>query len=164
MDLAKHLLRYQRESVIHFVTFTKIQEEIQKRCRERWRTLLYRRFMQRIATTLAEKNKIHALVTGESLGQVASQTLENIAAVEKVTPVLILRPLIAFNKLETIDLAKKIGTYDISIRPYEDCCTLFQPKEPATRSRIKDLVYEEEKLSITPLIEEALSGIETVRL
>lgn len=160
VDLIKRLMNYQRSASIYFVSFSRIQEEIQKKCHERFRTVLYRRVMQRISTEVAIRTEVKALVTGESLGQVASQTLENISVIQKASDVMVLRPLITFNKQETIDVAKKIETYDISIRPYEDCCSLFQPKEPATKSRLRDVIHEEDKISISGLVEEALSTME----
>lgn len=164
IDLARHLRQYQNGSVLFVVSVTEIQEEIQKKCNERFRTILLRRFMHRIAAEAAIRCKAKALVTGESLGQVASQTIENIEAIQSVTPALILRPLIGFNKQKTIDLAKEIGTYDISIRPFDDCCALFQPKAPATKAKIALILREEEKLPVSLLAGEALKTMETIRL
>ncbi|OGQ18543.1 MAG: tRNA 4-thiouridine(8) synthase ThiI [Deltaproteobacteria bacterium RIFCSPHIGHO2_02_FULL_40_11] len=162
IQLFKKVCEYQNEAKLFIVPFGKIQEEIQKNCAERYRTLLYRRFMQQIATHVAETQNALALVTGESIGQVASQTLENLTAVRQITPIEIMRPLIAFDKHETIQLAKTIETYDISIQPFDDCCTLFQPLQPATRSRHVDLLKEEEKLDAQALIQAALATVETV--
>lgn len=162
IDLAKHLCQYQNDSNLFVVSVTEIQEEIQSKCYEKFRTVLLRRFMQRIATEVAFRCNAKALVTGESLGQVASQTIENIEAIQSVTTALIFRPLIGFNKQKTIDLAKEIETYEISIRPFDDCCTLFQPKAPATKAKIPHLVREEEKLAVTELVEKALKTIEKI--
>ncbi|MBI3018910.1 MAG: tRNA 4-thiouridine(8) synthase ThiI [Deltaproteobacteria bacterium] len=154
LDLVRTLSCYQNKSFLHIVSFGEIQEALQRHCNERYRTLLYRRFMQRIATEVAHRR--------ESIGQVASQTVENISAVSTATDILILRPLIGFNKNETISLSKKIGTYEISIRPFEDCCTLFQPQAPATKARLLDLLQEEEKVPYKEFVQGALSHIETL--
>ncbi len=164
LDLVRHLSQYQNKSFLHVVPFGKIQESIQKQCHERYRTLLYRRLMQRIATELAYRRRARALVTGESIGQVASQTVENISAVETATDVCIFRPLIGFNKQETIQIAQKIGTYEISIRPFEDCCTLFQSSCPATRARLLDLLQEEEKVPYKEFVQGAVDSIETLSI
>lgn len=164
IDLARHLRQYQNGSMLFVVSVTEIQEEIQKKCNERFRTILLRRFMHRIAASAAIQCRAKALVTGESVGQVASQTIENIEAIQSATPALILRPLIGFNKQKTIDLAKEIGTYDISIRPFDDCCALFQPKSPATKAKIALVLREEEKLPVSLLAGEALKTMETIRL
>src|SRR3989338_5617138 len=164
LDLVRTLSCYQNKSFLHIVPFGEIQEALQKHCNERYRTLLYRRMMQRIATEVAYRRRGVALVTGESIGQVASQTVENISAVSTATDILILRPLIGFNKNETINLSQKIGTYEISIRPFEDCCTLFQPQAPATKARLLDLLQEEEKVPYKELVQGALSHIETLSI
>lgn len=163
LDLVKQLSKYQNKSKLFLVPFTEIQEEIQKTTEEKYRTLLYRRYMQRIATEVSKKNHYLALITGESLGQVASQTLENLDSVSQVTNILILRPLISNNKQETIEISKKIGTYEISIRPFDDCCTVFQSDHPATRSKVESLLFEEQKLSLDHLIKEAIEKIELLR-
>ncbi len=159
-DLVKVLSQYQNHSTLWIVPFTEIQEEIQKRCRESLKTLLYRRLMMKIATCVVKESKLFALVTGENLGQVASQTLENISNTNDATDRLVLRPLIAFDKQETIGLAKRIGTYDISIRPYDDCCTLFGVKNPATHALLDHLLSEEQKIPIDSLIKKATSKME----
>lgn len=164
LDLVRRLSQYQNKSFLHVVSFGKIQEAIQQHGHERYRTLLYRRMMQAIATEVAYRRRVLALVTGESIGQVASQTVENISAVETATDILIMRPLIGFNKKETIDLAQKIGTYEISIRPFEDCCTLFQPQAPATKARLLDLLREEEKVPYKEFVQGAVSSIETLSI
>jgi thiamine biosynthesis protein ThiI len=164
IDLARHLGQYQNRSDLFVVSVTEIQEEIQKNCKDRFRTILLRRFMHRIAAKIAAQCGAKALITGESLGQVASQTLENIEAIQQATSTLILRPLIGFGKQKTIDLAKEIGTYDISIRPFDDCCALFQPKAPATKAKMALILREEEKLPVSLLVEKALETVETIRL
>ena len=164
LDLVRHLSGYQNKSFLHVIPFGKLQEEIQKHCHERYRTLLYRRMMQAIATEVAYRRRALALVSGESIGQVASQTVENISAITAATDICILRPLIGFNKKETIDLARKIGTYEISIRPFEDCCTLFQPQSPATKARLLDLLQEEEKVPYKELIQGAINHNETLSI
>ncbi len=167
IDLAKHLGQYQNRSDLFVVSVTEIQEEIQKNCKDRFRTILLRRFMHRIAAQIATQCGAKALITGESLGQVASQTLENIEAIQNATSTgagtLILRPLIGLSKQKTIDLAKEIGTYNISIRPFDDCCALFQPNAPATKAKMALILREEEKLS-SLLVEKALKTMETIRL
>ena len=120
--------------------------------------------MQAIATEVAYRRRALALVSGESIGQVASQTVENISAVQTATDICILRPLVGFNKQETIEWAQKIGTYEISIRPFEDCCTLFQPQAPATKARLLDLLGQEERVAYKELVQGALSHIETLSI
>ena len=111
---------------------------------------------------IAKERNIRTLVTGESLGQVASQTLANLTAIEDAAALPILRPLIGFDKAETIELAKKIGTYDISIEPHDDCCSLFVPKHPETKARLKYVRAEEQKIDLTPLLREAVESVETI--
>ncbi|OGP06087.1 MAG: tRNA 4-thiouridine(8) synthase ThiI [Deltaproteobacteria bacterium GWA2_38_16] len=165
IELAKTVTQYQHPSRLFLISFSKIQEEIAKHSNERFRTVLYRRAMQRIATAVAQKNRYKALVTGESLGQVASQTLGNLSTISQSTDILILRPLVAFNKQETVNLAKHIGTFDISIRPFDDCCTLFQPKNPATQAKLSQVLMEEEKIpSLPSLIEEAIEQSEVIQI
>ena len=163
-ELVKILMRYQAEARMHVVNFAKIQEEIQKCCHERLRVILYRRSMARIAQAIADKTHAKALVTGESLGQVASQTVENMSVVGQAVQMLMLRPLLTFNKLETITLAKKIGTYEISIRPHDDCCTLFQPQAPSTKARLDDILVQEAKWNSAVLEQNAIEHMETVIL
>ncbi len=147
---------------LHLVPFIDIQKQIMINCEARYRVLLYRRFMLRIAEEIARKNSAKGLITGESLGQVASQTIENLASVGAVSSLPLLRPLIGENKDDIIAAARKINTYDISIRPHEDCCTLFVPKNPATKSRVGDLEREEAKLNVQELVKNAITRVEKI--
>jgi len=163
-DLARVLVRYQGRCRIAMVPLLPIQKEIVANCPEKYRILLYRRFMMRMACRLAGRFRSRALVTGESLGQVASQTVENIGAVESVAGLPVLRPLIALDKQEIIDIARRIGCFEISIRPHLDCCTYFVPDHPATRSRSWELEEAEVPLAIDELLHQAtkLTEIETI--
>ncbi len=163
-ELVKILNNYQFGSILHLVPFLDIQREIFSKCEARYRIILYRRFMFRIAERLAEKIGAGALVTGESLGQVASQTLENIRVINAVVSAPVLRPFIGADKEEIISEAKKICTYEISKLPYEDCCSLFTPLHPATKARLKDVEYEERKLDAEKLVVKAMEKIEKVEL
>ena len=136
IDLAKHLSRYQPQTTLLIVPFTDIQKAIKENCQERYRTILYRRFMYLVANALTKKYKALAYVTGEAVGQVASQTLENLACTEDAAKLPILRPLIGMEKAEIIEYAKQIRTFDISIQPFPDCCTVFQPKKPEVHGEI----------------------------
>lgn len=154
--LAQKLNVFQYHSEIFFVPFAKIQEHIAKLAPPRFRVILYRRAMLKIASVIAWHHKCKALVTGESLGQVASQTLENLYVTNAVTTALILRPLISFDKEEIINLAKKIDTHDISAHNAPDCCTLFTPKHPVTNAQLKDVLEIEKSLGLSTLIKETV--------
>ncbi|OEF99603.1 tRNA 4-thiouridine(8) synthase ThiI [Vulcanibacillus modesticaldus] len=156
LDLAKVLSNYSGQFKVHFVPFLEIQSEIRKYAPESHYITIMRRMFLRIAEKLAEKRKALALVTGESLGQVASQTLHSMHTINQVTNIPIIRPLITMDKLEIIEVAKKIGTYEASIRPFEDCCSLFVPKNPATKPTIKVSEKAEKYMPIDDLIDEAL--------
>ena len=158
------LSHYQSRIHLYLVALTPIQKEILVKTKEKYRIILYRRFMFRIAEMIARKEKARALVTGESLGQVASQTLDNIAAIEAVSSMPILRPLIGLDKLEIINLAKEYGTYDISILPDQDCCSLFLPKSPTTKAKTQFIEAEEENLAMDNLIQEAIDSIEIIKI
>ncbi len=145
---------------IYTVPFGDYQKIIASECPPNLRIVLYRRLMFRVAQEIAKKEKAKALVTGESLGQVASQTLDNIAAVNSVVNIPILRPLIGSDKLEIIDIAKKISTFEISSRPADDCCTLFMPRSPETHARIIDCERAEESLPIDEWIAEIMDNLE----
>jgi thiamine biosynthesis protein ThiI len=161
-ELAKVLAKYQRKIKIYLVPFQEIQMEIKTRTPARYRIVLYRRFMFRIAEEIAKLENAKALVTGESLAQVSSQTLPNLMAIEEVTKLPILRPLIGMDKVEIVNLAKEIGTYEISIKPQEDCCTLFIPKHPTTRAKI-EIVHElEKKLKVKKLVKNAIKNVEII--
>ena len=162
--LTEVLKRYQSRIHLYLVSLAPIQKEILVKTKEKFRILLYRRVMLRIAEIIAKKEKAKALITGESLGQVASQTLGNIAAIESVSAIPVLRPLIGMDKQEIMDLAKHYGTYDISILPDQDCCSLFVPKNPATNAKKKYLEHEEKNLHLDDLIEEAIDSIEYINI
>ena len=163
-ELAEVLSEYQRIIKLYLVPFHKIQLEIKTKIPAKYRILLYRRFMFRIAERVAEKEKAKALVTGESLAQVSSQTLPNLAVIEEVTKLPVLRPLIGMDKVEIVDLAKEIGTYEISIKPQEDCCSLFVPKHPATKARVEVVKELEKKLRVKKLVNDALKNVEILRI
>jgi thiamine biosynthesis protein ThiI len=164
LDLARILVPYTGKTCVHVVPFTKIQEELRRSCPEDLFTILMRRFMMRIACRVAEKNEIQAIVTGESVGQVASQTLEAMACTNAVCTVPVLRPVVGMDKEEIVRISRRIGTYDTSILPYEDCCTVFTPKHPKTRPHLDELVEAEKALDVEALVREAVDGIERVML
>ena len=162
IDLAEKLLDFGVNLKLHIVPFTEAQIAIRDRMPENYRMTIMRRMMLRIAEKIAEREQALALVTGESLGQVASQTLESMNTINEVTNMPILRPLVAMDKLDIIDIAKKIDTYDISIRPYEDCCTLFLPRAPKTKPDRKHANQFEKNLPIDELVNQAVDGVETI--
>ena len=164
LDLARLLVPYTGKTCVHVVPFTKIQKELRRSCPENLFTILMRRFMMRIACRVAEKNGIQALVTGESVGQVASQTLEAMACTNAVCTVPVLRPVVGMDKEEIVRISRKIGTFETSILPYEDCCTVFTPKHPRTKPKVEELVEAEQNLDIDAMVEEAVAGIERVLL
>ena len=141
-----------------------IQKEIASKCPEKEITILGRIFMMKIAEKLAIKQNYHALITGESLGQVASQTIQGITVVDKSTEISILRPLIAMDKTEIIDIARMIDTYETSILPFEDCCTVFLPKHPVTKPKIEDINNSLSLLDVDRLIDEALVNKEVYEI
>lgn len=155
-ELARVLNRYQGVSRLAMVPLLPIQEQVVARCAPGLRVLLYRRFMLRLAERIAYRFKGRALVTGEALGQVASQTVENLAAVEAVAGLPILRPLIAFDKEEIVEAARRAGTYELSIQPHFDCCSFLTPERPATRATAAELAAEEAELEVDALVAEAL--------
>tara|TARA_B100000676_G_scaffold2946_1_gene2706 strand:- start:7252 stop:8442 length:1191 start_codon:yes stop_codon:yes gene_type:complete len=162
--LAKIINGYQGRAKLFVVPFQDIQMSIRDHCKEENRIVLYRRMMYRIADKIAKDQEMPGLVTGESLGQVASQTLENLAAVTCVTTMNILRPLIGMNKESIIKLARKIGTYYVSVEPQPDCCSVFMPANPSTRGKIHLLEYDEKKIPLEQLEEEALKNMETMKV
>ena len=163
-DLARVLARYQPTTRLWVTPFTEIQTTIRDVAPEGYRTILYRRMMQRISSRLAESWKASALITGECLGQVASQTLENMSCIAAAADLPVLRPLIAFDKEETIRIAERIGTFPISNQPQPDCCTVFQPKKPIIRGRIHICESIESEMDVDGLIEKALSDVEVVQV
>ena len=145
---------------LYVVSFTKIQEAIHKYARDDYMITIMRRIMMRIAERLSKKIGAQAIITGESLGQVASQTIEGMTCTEEVLNMPILRPLVAFDKLDIIKISKDIDTYDTSILPYEDCCTVFLPKFPVIKPSIETAKQEEAKFDMESLIEEAIQNAE----
>lgn len=164
IELARLLTPWCGHLVVHVVPFTAIQEELRRSCPEDYFTLLMRRFMMRIAEGVAHRTGCHAIVTGESLGQVASQTMDAMAVTGAVTDLPVFRPLVGMDKEEVVRLSRKIGTFETSILPYEDCCTVFTPRHPRTRPRLEDVEVIEAPLDIDGLVKEALEGIERVQL
>jgi thiamine biosynthesis protein ThiI len=164
LDLAEILTGYCGRLTVDIVPFTHIQTEIRDKCPEEYFTLVMRRFMMRIAQRIADRNGAKAIVTGENLGQVASQTLEALGCTDAVCRVPVLRPLIGFDKEEIVRWARKIGTFETSSLPYEDCCTVFTPRHPRTRPRVDAVEEAEAALDIEGLVNEALDGIERVRI
>ena len=164
LDLAGILTKYCGKLMVEIVPFTHIQEEIREHCPEEYFTLIMRRFMMRISQRIAELNGAKALVTGENLGQVASQTMEAMAVTQECISLPVLQPLIGMDKEEIITVARKIGTFKTSILPYEDCCTVFTPRHPKTKPIVADVIEAESVLDIEGLVNEAVAGIERVKL
>ena len=157
-SLARKVSAYAGSMVVHVVSLTEIQEELVRSCDEDYFTLLLRRFMMRIACRVAADNECRALITGESLGQVASQTMEALNVTNSVATMPVFRPLIGMDKEEIVTISRKIDTFDISIQPYEDCCTVFTPKHPRTRPELHKVEAQEAGLDIDGLIERALAS------
>lgn len=157
-NLLRRVSRYSGNICLHTVGFTEIQEEIRDKCPEELFTLIMRRFMMRISQRIADREDSKALITGESLGQVASQTLNALACTDAVVEMPVFRPLIGLDKDEIIKVSRKIDTFDISIEPYEDCCTVFTPKHPKTRPQISIIETAEQALDVEGLIERALAN------
>ena len=164
VDLTEKVGEYNGGINLYVVSFTHIQEAIHENCPEEFMITLMRRFMMRIAERLSYKIGAQAIVTGESLGQVASQTIESITSSNSVVTMPVLRPLIAFDKIDIIDISRKIDTYETSILPYEDCCTVFLPKFPAIKPDLKRVLKAESNLDVDGLIEEAMKNIEKISL
>ena len=158
LELARLLTGWCGRMMVHIIPFTHIQEEIRKNCPEEYFTLIMRRFMMRLAQAVAARCKAGALVTGESLGQVASQTMLALGTTDDVCQIPVLRPLIGMDKVEIIRMARQIGTYDTSILPYEDCCTVFTPRHPCTRPKLEDVRAAEAALDVDALVAEAMEG------
>lgn len=161
-DLCKELNRYQAKIKVHVVPFTKLQEDIYKYSNESYAITIMRRMMYRISERLAKKYKCLALANGESIGQVASQTLVSMDVINAVTNMPVIRPLAIFDKTDIIKISKKINTYDISIRPYEDCCTIFAPKNPKTMPKLEEVEAFEEKWDYESEINDCISNLETI--
>ncbi len=164
ITLLEKVASYSGRIHLDIVPFTHIQEEIRDKCPEDLFTLVMRRFMMRISQRLAGENDSLALITGESMGQVASQTLYAIATTDAVCDIPVFRPLIGMDKTEIVEIARKIDTFETSILPYEDCCTVFTPKHPQTKPTIAELERAESHLDVDGLINEALQGVEHLRI
>jgi thiamine biosynthesis protein ThiI len=162
IELSKKLTKYCDFIHLHIVNFTPIQEEIYKNCREDYIITIMRRMMYRIMDKLSKKYRATIIVNGESIGQVASQTLTSMYVINEVTNMPIIRPLACFDKLEIIDIARKIDTYDISIIPYEDCCTVFVPRHPVINPKLEIALHEEEKFDYVSMIEQAVQSVNTI--
>ena len=162
LDLARILSESCCGIRVHVVPFTKIQMEIHEKCPDEYTTLIMRRFMMRIAERVAISEKSEALITGESIGQVASQTMTALGTTDMVVNMPVFRPVIGFDKTEIIAIAEKIGTMETSSLPYEDCCTVFTPRHPATHPHLDIIEAAEAKLDMEALIQEAIDGIEIV--
>jgi thiamine biosynthesis protein ThiI len=163
-DILKILNTYQEDIKLNVVPFTELQLAIYKNVDEPYCITIMRRMMFRIAEGLAKKEHCLAIATGESVGQVASQTLPSMIAINDVTNFPVLRPMCTMDKLDSIALAEKIGTYEISIRPFEDCCTIFKPKAPKTKPQIRDCEYFESKFDWKPLVEKCIEGVKSYLL
>lgn len=162
IELSRILSRYCGRLRLEIVPFTHIQEEIGAKCPEELFTIIMRRFMMRIADRIARNHGAKAIVTGENLGQVASQTLEAMTVTEACATLPVLRPVIGMDKKEIVVIAERIGTFDTSILPYEDCCTVFTPRHPRTKPRLDEVIAAEAALDIDALVEEAVSGVESI--
>lgn len=159
-ELARQISIYCGDFKLHIVNLLPVQEEIIKTCPEEETTILVRRCMMKIAEKVGEQTGAKTLITGESLGQVASQTTESIVCTDQSVAMPVLRPLIAMDKVDIMDVAKKIGTYETSILPYEDCCTVFLPKHPVTRPKLESILHSEEKLNVDKLVAEAMKNVQ----
>ena len=165
IELAKLLCEYVGEIKLHIVSFTRVQEEIHKRCKSEFMITIMRRIMMRVAERLCKANNLGAIVTGESLGQVASQTMQSMTVTGNVVKELpVFRPCIAMDKEDIIAVSKDIDTYDTSILPYEDCCTVFLPKNPVIKPTIKQAEQEESYLNIDSLVEECINKEEVITI
>ena len=164
LTLAKLLTPWCGRLTVHVVPFTAIQEELRRKCPEELFTVLMRRFMMRIAEAVAQRCGAGAIVTGECLGQVASQTMEAMRCTGAVCSLPILRPVVGMDKEEIVQIARKIGTFETSILPYEDCCTVFTPKHPRLRPVLGELEHAEAALDIDAMVQAAVDGIERIRV
>lgn len=165
VDLANVLSSYCCGTRLHVLSVTHIQEEIHKKCNGDYMVTLLRRFMMRLAEIIAKKCSAQCIITGESLGQVASQTIEGMTSSNSVIQSMpVLRPLCGFDKNEIIERSRNMGAYDISILPYEDCCTVFLPKHPVIKPKMADVLKEEEKLDVESLIKKSLETLEVINI
>ena len=164
LELARLLTPWCGRLTAHVVPFTAIQEELRRSCPEEMFTLVMRRFMMRIAQRVAKRCGAKALVTGESLGQVASQTMDAMTVTGQVVDIPVLRPVVGMDKEEIVQISRKIGTYDTSILPYEDCCTVFTPRHPRLRPTVEEAEAAEAGLDVEAMVQAAVEGIERIRL
>lgn len=164
IELAEILAQYTSKIHLHIVPFTEIQLAIRDNAPEEHMTLIMRRFMMRIAERIAGRNKSAALITGESVGQVASQTIAALNVTNRVVETPVLRPLIGMDKDEIVVRSREIGTFETSILPYEDCCTVFTPKHPTTQPKLAFIEKSESVLPVEELIEKAMAGVETITI
>lgn len=165
IELAKKLKSYNGESEIIFISFTKVQEAIHRNCDNDFMITLMRRIMFRIASEICKERGFKAIISGECLGQVASQTIESLTSSNQCAGIIpVLRPLIAFDKEETVKIARKIGTYDTSILPYEDCCTVFLPKNPVIKPKLEKVYIQEARLKVDELVSECVKNAETLKI
>ena len=164
ISLLKKVADYSGKIEMITVPFTEIQEQIKSCCAEDFFTIIMRRFMMKISQIIAKKYRCGALITGESLGQVASQTMSAIACTNSAVDIPVFRPLIGFDKDEIVEISRKIDTFDISILPYEDCCTVFTPKHPKTKPNLDEVLKEESKLSCDTLINSAVENIKIIKI
>ncbi len=164
IELGRILARYTGPMRLHIVPFTRIQQELYEKCPDEELTILMRRYMMKIAEEIARREGAAALITGESIGQVASQTINSLVVTNDAVSMPVFRPLIGFDKIDIMNLAEEIGTYETSILPYEDCCTIFTPKHPVTRPRLNRILKSEQLINGEELIREALDNIEIIDL
>ena len=163
LELARLLTPWCGRLTVHVVPFTAIQEELRRSCPQELFTLVMRRFMMRISARVAQRCGAKALVTGECLGQVASQTMEAMAVTGAVADLPILRPVVGMDKEDIVRIARRIGTYDTSILPYEDCCTVFTPRHPRLRPTLAEVEHAEQDLDIERMVQDAVDGIERIQ-
>ena len=164
LKLARLLSVYQEDVIVHVIPFTKLQLAIYDNASESYAITLMRRMMYRIADRICKERKLKLISNGESIGQVASQTPESISVIGKVSDSLIVRPLCMMDKIEIIDIAKHIGTYETSILPYEDCCTIFDPKNPVTKPKEKECLFYESKFDYNSLVDECIKNDEIIKV
>ncbi len=164
LDLARIVSEYAGDIYVHIVSLTHVQEELVKACDEDYFTLLLRRYMMTIADRVAKEKGCSALITGESLGQVASQTMQALGVTDACATIPVFRPCIGMDKEEIVQISRKIGAFETSIQPYEDCCTVFTPKHPRTKPELEKVLAQENKLPFEELVEEAMGTLYTVHI
>ncbi len=164
LDLAKIVAEYAGDIYVHVVSLTHVQEELVKHCEEDYFTLLLRRYMMTIAERVAREKNCSALITGESLGQVASQTMQAIGVTDAAVNLPVFRPCIGMDKEEIVTIARQIGTFETSIQPFEDCCTVFTPKHPKTKPELEKVLVQENKVDFAALCDEAMASLYTIHI